>query len=268
MTDTSSKEFIDTDYYRFGREKLKLTADLQRLVWRRRLRALIGVGVFHTEIAPNTARSLLREQALLGIEGGWTNYLKLGVVYDTRDNEPAPTRGVWSEVIVELSNQLLGSDYTFSRVMVTDRRYYQILKDLVYASRVVFETMDGDVPFYEMSSFAGSFKKEEGLGGAKSVRGMRRNRFIGKTKLFANLEVRWTMFRFQKWNQNFFVATNLFADIGRVWQENPTLTLKNFQLARGAGMRIGWNQNFIVAVDMGNSNEVPFALYIGLGYLY
>ena len=33
-------------------------------------------------------------------------------------------------------------------------------------------------------------------------------------------------------------------------------------------MRIGWNQNFIVAVDMGNSNEVPFALYIGLGYLY
>ena len=50
------------------------------------------------------------------------------------------------------------------------------------------------------------------------------------------------MFRFQKWNQNFFVATNLFADIGRVWQENPTLTLKNFQLARG-GRDADWMES-------------------------
>ena len=128
--------------------------------------------------------------------------------------------------------------------------------------------MDGDVPFYEMSRFSSSFKREEALGGAKSVRGIRRNRFIGKTKLFANLELRWTMLRFHKWNQDFFVATNIFADIGRVWVANPTLTLKDFQLARGGGVRIGWNQNFIVAVDMGNSKEVPLALYIGLGYLY
>jgi outer membrane translocation and assembly module TamA len=151
---------------------------------------------------------------------------------------------------------------------VTDRRYYLLLKNLVYANRVVFETMRGDAPFYEMSPFASSFKREEGLGGAKSLRGIRRNRFIGKTKLFLNLELRWTMFRFQKWNQDFFVATNVFADVGRVWKESPSLTLKDFQLARGGGVRIGWNQNFIVAVDMGNSQEVPLALYIGLGYLY
>ncbi|MBI1930376.1 BamA/TamA family outer membrane protein [Candidatus Poribacteria bacterium] len=268
FTDESAKAFIDEHYYSFGRERLKLTADLQRFVWQRRLRALVGLGVFRTEITPNEKRSLLREQGPLGIEGGWTNYLKFGLVYDTRDNEPAPTRGAWSEVIVETSNKLLGSDYTFNRVTVTDRRYYRILKELVYANRVVFETMSGDVPFYEMSPFASSFKREEGLGGAKSMRGLPRNRFIGKTKLFANLELRWTMFRFQKWNQDFFVATNIFADIGRVWKENPTLTLKDFQLARGGGVRLGWNQNFIVAVDVGNSKEAPFALYIGLGYLY
>ncbi len=268
FTDASSEAFIDEYYYSFGRERLKFTADVQRFVWQKRLRALVGLGIFHTEITPNTERSLLQEQVPLGIEGGWTNYLKFGFVYDTRDNEPAPTSGTWSEMIVEISGGLLGSDYTSRRVTVTDRRYYRILKNLVYANRVVFEMMDGDVPFYEMSRFSSSFKREEALGGAKSVRGVRRNRFIGQTKLFANLELRWTMFRFQKWNQDFFIATNIFADIGRVWEENPTLTLKDFQLARGGGVRIGWNQNFIVAVDVGNSSEVPLALYIGLGYLY
>jgi hypothetical protein len=268
LTDESAQTFIDEDYYHFGREKFKFTTDLQRFLWEKRLRALLGLGVFQTDIAPNTALSLLQEQVPVGFKGGWTNYLRFGFVYDTRDNEPAPTRGAWSEVMVEVSNTIFGSDYDYSRVTLTDRRYYQIAKDLVYANRIVFETMGGDVPFYEMSSFASSFKREEGLGGAKSVRGIRRNRFIGKTKLFANLELRWTMFRFRAWNQNFSVATNLFADIGRVWDENPTLTLEDFQLARGGGLRIGWNQNFIVAVDMGNSDEVPLALYIGLGYLY
>lgn len=268
FADESSEEFIDKHYYNFGRKKLKLTSDLQRFIWQKRLRALIGLGIFHTDITLNEGRSLLQEQAPLGIKGGWTNYLKFGLVYDSRDNEPAPTKGMWNDVIFEVSNKFFGSDYNFTRLTLTDRRYYRIFDALVYANRVVFETMPGDVPFYEMSPYESSFKKEEGLGGSKSLRGIKRNRFIGKTKLFVNLELRWTMLRFRKWNQDFFVATNVFSDIGRVWKKNPTFTLKDFYFSKGGGVRIGWNQNFIVAVDLGHSKEVPLAIYIGQGYLY
>ena len=103
-------------------------------------------------------------------KGGWSDYLKFGLIYDTGNNEPSPSRSAWIEILAELSSRFLGSSHNFSRITLTDRRYCSIISDyLVCANRVVYEMVIGSVPFYEMFSFGSSFRKEEGLGGSRSA---------------------------------------------------------------------------------------------------
>ena len=34
--------------------------------------------------------------------GGINNFVKLGLIYDTRDNEPNPMHGIWDEAVMVL----------------------------------------------------------------------------------------------------------------------------------------------------------------------
>ena len=63
----------------------------------------------------------------IGIEGGWTNYVKLGLVYDSRDNEIVPKKGRWLDILAEISRRVLGSDYEYLRLTTTLRTYHPLL---------------------------------------------------------------------------------------------------------------------------------------------
>lgn len=104
---------------------------------------------------------------------------------------------------------------------------------------------------------------------------MLQNRFVGKTKLLVNLELRWRMFKFQAINQYFVIATNVFADIDRVWENSLRIGFRDLHLAKGGGLRLIWNENFVIALDVGNSvikydkqDSKETGVYLGLGYLY
>ncbi|MFH1251066.1 MAG: hypothetical protein V1715_08200, partial [bacterium] len=68
--------------------------------------------------------------------------------------------------------------------------------------------------------------------------------------------------------QDFYLATNEFLDLGKVWGEDDESDFSNIHISYGAGLHIGWNENFIIAVDGGTSDETGLQLYIGLGYLF
>lgn len=273
---------LETETYQ--RRRLNLATDLQRTIWQppegeknvhHKLQALLGLGIFNTDINLDQSPSL-QKMTPVGAEGGWTNYLKLGIVHDTRDNESVPTQGYWLDLLAEASNSILGSDYNYLRLTSTLRVYFPLLsKRLIYAGRVMGETLVGDPPFYELSYFANSAQwKEEALGGSKSLRGIPLNRFIGKTKFFSNQELRWLIVDFRFLNQDFTLAANLFLDFGGVWHDEAetnsreSTATNTLKISRGGGMRLIWNKNFIVAGDIGNSKETPMAVYIGIGYLY
>ena len=104
---------------------------------------------------------------------------------------------------------------------------------------------------------------------------MLQNRFVGKTKLLVNLELCWRMFKFQAINQYFVIATNVFADIDRVWENSLRIGFRDLHLAKGGGLRLIWNENFVIALDVGNSvikydkqDSKETGVYLGLGYLY
>ena len=274
-----STVFLDKYFYNYYCERLSLKADFMKALsthenGRPKLSVLLGFGLTSTtnelngdtsKLAEDITKELVTQSEL---DGGLTNYIKLGVVHDTRDNEPAPNEGHWTDFVIEIYPKLLGSDHQYSRLTLTDRRYFSITRKLVYAQRVLFEKNFGDIPFYEMSFYGSSYKVNEGLGGSKSLRGVLKNRYLGPTKMFANLEIRYKFLEFSAAGQDFYLATNEFLDLGKVWGDDDDSDFSNIHISYGAGLHIGWNENFIIAVDGGTSDETGLQLYIGLGYLF
>ncbi|MBN1986670.1 MAG: BamA/TamA family outer membrane protein [Prolixibacteraceae bacterium] len=226
--------------------------------------------------------------------GGFVPELKAGLVYDTRDNRPNPMKGIWTEAVIVAAPEFLGGESSFAKLSLTHRQYFTLIPNnlsLVY--RLAYQTtVAGDVPFYYQTQVITSVLKgaaSEGLGGAKSLRGVRRNRIVGDGFFYGNLEARWKFARFQFINNNFYLGLNGFMDFGQVTKKIdvnfPPVTdpridyesmyynegAESMHVSYGAGLRVVMNQNFIVAIDYGmaaDERDGDSGLYIGLNYLF
>jgi hemolysin activation/secretion protein len=139
---------------------------------------------------------------------------------------------------------------------------------------------------YMVNTFTKS-TKNDGLGGARSLRGILRNRIVGDAFGYGNFELRYKFLKFHKWNQNFYLSLNGFTDMGMITKTidldltkipegeeiglfNPSVD-QSLHVSYGAGLRIAMNQNFIVAVDYGiagDKRDGTKGMYINLGFLF
>jgi outer membrane protein assembly factor BamA len=203
-------------------------------------------------------------------DNGGQNSLRAGLIWDTRDREAGPRSGTWTSALVERADEGLGSAHTFTRWTLTDRRYVTLRDGLVFANRLVFQETTGDPPFYALSYVQSSFSAGEGLGGAGSLRGVLRNRYIGKGLFFWNAEVRWRFKEVSFFGKPGHLAAIGFLDSGRVWGDGlePSSLLSGLHHGGGGGIRIGLGPNFVVAVDLARGSEAGTQTYIGLDYLF
>ncbi len=299
-------------YYRHARDIFKFTADFQKqLLQDYNLRGLVGFGYHNTDIGTVDIESLnedkedvdkLPEVDLLydtylkrgaisedEAEGGLTNFVKLGLVFDTRDNEPNPMSGMWTEALVTTVPNGLGNDVSYTLFTATHRQYFTIIdKNLSFAYRLAYQSViSGKIPFFMLPFYQGSYKTEEGYGGAKTLRGVLKNRIVGNSVGFANLEIRWKFLRTKLAGQNLYLALNGFVDAGQVLKRYDNPGYEDYydsvinasgdakedalHLSYGGGFRIALNENFIIAIDYGMAKDEQdgnSGLYIGLGYLY
>jgi hypothetical protein len=262
-------------YYRFGRERLVLRGNLQRSLGDLPLRLLMGARITDVSIDPtpkDEGTTLLEEE--LGPDvpdpGGVQNSLRIGLVWDTRDRESGPQKGVWSALLVESVLEPLGSDFSFTRWTLADRRYVPLRENLIFANRVVLQHVSGSPPFHALSYVQSSFGAQEALGGSKSIRGMLRNRYIGEGVFFWNAELRWRFKEFRVLGKSGHLAAIGFLDWGRVWENGVDLSVitSDLHMGTGAGLRVGLGPNFVVAFDFGRSAEAGLQTYIDLGYLF
>lgn len=231
--------------------------------------------------------------------GGMLTNFKLGVVFDTRDNEPNPMRGMWSEILlIGAPKPLSNMDNGFTKLVVTHRQYFTLVKEkLSFVYRLGLQsTIAGKAPYYVeqimyMSKMNGA--DSEGLGGAKTLRGVLRNRVIGDGIVYGNFEFRWKFASAHWFNQNFYFALSTFFDTGRVIKnyeiEEKANTLgqadfdpdfkkdyfdfgtETFHNTVGGGLHIAMNQNFILAIDFGKAlseQDGNTGIYIGLNFLF
>lgn len=264
-------------FYRYGRDQLRLTTDVQRRVAASPLRILAGAGVTRTALDAtpfDSGTTLLAAQlgAALPIARG--NYARVGLVWDTRDREIGPTRGVWAEAIVQRATRALGATSDFTRTTATVRGYHGIGPRLVLAERVAAQTVTGDAPFFELTTIESSYKRLEGLGGAQTLRGVPRDRWIGPALWLSNSELRWHVRDGRLLGRATSTTLTAFADAGRVWDRVPNAgeamrqALRDVHGSFGAGARLGFGESFVAALDVGHSSQAAAQLYIGLGYLF
>lgn len=255
-----------------------------------------------SDCANKTAPTLFDIYQTLGIipkdqtKGGVSSAVRIGFMYDTRNFEAAPSKGIWAEAHAAFAPKFLGTSVGYTKFNLTFRHYVPLYKDrLVFAYRLNFQGYIGSAPaFYILpyDTYVGPGYDRDGFGGYRTVRGLMRDRVQGLNTGYFNTELRWKFVDFHVLKQNVTLALSGFFDGARVFKgidmhsavqstnayekyfnfSNDGKLNDKFHLAAGGGFRIIINQNFIVAVEYGKTlntqDNAKGALYINTGYLF
>ncbi len=323
----NTENFIYTPKYRLNRLALLAKTDFIGNIWDNKLfweagyhfgyfkqgaidREKINKNKKDYKMFPDTESTIYEQYRRWGLisdeeaNGGINSTIRAGLLFDTRDKEGAPSRGVWAEAHLMLAPKWLGTTNPYYRYSVTFRHYVPIVKNdiLTFAYRINYEgTIGKSAPYYVLPylTTVGQSFDRDGMGGYRSVRGIMRNRVQGLDVVSYNAEFRWRFVSFPLWKQNIAFGLSLFSDGTMVTRERD-MTFRGDEQYRaeydeymakgsdadrphitiGAGLRFIMNQNFIVAFEYGlpvsrfSSNPViknqdgKGAFYINTGYLF
>ncbi len=261
-------------YFRFGRTVLRANADLQHQLGVSALRGFVGAGArqadVHTVPYDSGTTLLAKETGQRSLPTVNTRYARVGLVWDTRDQEIGPHSGNWSELLVQRAGRVLGGDQVFTRITGSVRQYVPLASRLTFAERVVMQTVHGTPAISEMFAVQSSFRDDEILGGASSLRGIPKNRYVGKGVAFSNSELRWTAASFGVRGTPSQLVLSGFGDVGRVWAEGLDVSdlVTDLHVGYGGGARLALGPTFVIALDVGHSSQSTAAIYLGLGYLF
>ena len=307
-------------YYHMKRNMLRLLADFQYKLTPN-LRLAGGVSFWRFDIGDlnsekygyNPQATVYKHYIQYGLieekekNGGNRLELKAGLVFDNRDIEAAPNKGIWSEVYVNGSPDVFGDGYNYLKLCAHWRQYISIplgfkAGDPVFAYHIAYQgTIAGNTPFYVQQNITALVLKQmvsEGLGSSNTIRGTFTNRIIADGYAWGNFELRVKLVNFKLFGQYFYVATNPFFDCGIITQpyrlekmatlpdvaaaaatagyksasEYLKAKTSEFVKTAGIGLKLAWNQNFIISVEGAhNFNKGlgdPFWLSIGVNYAF
>lgn len=236
--------------------------------------------------------------------GGLNSSIRLGLLFDTRDKEGAPSRGIWAEAHLMMAPKWLGTTNPYYRYSATFRHYVPIVKNdiLTFAYRLNYEGSFGkDTPYYVLPYITtmGQTYDRDGMGGYRTIRGIMRSRVQGLDMASYNVELRWRFVQFTLWKQNIAFGLNIFSD-GTMVTKGRDMSFRGEEQYRseydayiakgtkadrphitvGGGLRFIMNQNFIVAFEYGlpiskfskdpiiKNQDGNGAFYINTGYLF
>lgn len=237
-------------------------------------------------------------------EGGNVIQLKLALIYNSKNHDNDPTKGIYFETsftgVPDIIDSKGYNHITFNAVW---QHYIPVYKDeLIFSYRIVAQNVIvGKIPYYAMINTNILFYKKmttDAMGGSNSVRGINRNGVIGKGFVWFNAELRWRIFGFRFVNQNWVIGINPFFDAGMVtqrfrfeeqktaWKEivndyglnnsDKDLIYSNksegVHSSAGCGLKIIMNQNFIVSVDTAKALDSrdgdKLKVYVGFNFLF
>ncbi len=316
---TGDPDYKSRMFYRVDRKNFRVLSDFQFKLNGNKLRAYAGMAYYNITIDTvnvpklNSGKTddllpynadvpgLYQKYVQWGIipssiaNGGQVMQLRSGIIYDTRDNEPMPNKGMWDEAIL-IGGYMFGHpEYSYLQFIATHRQYFTIVKKrLIFAYRVAYsQELAGNTPYFMLPFYYTTKEMQDGFGGAKTLRGIMRDRIVAKGVAMSNLEMRWRAVNTKLFGQDFYVAFSAFLDgaiitkryeytadlsaeadplaVAQLYFDTNADDIKAPHISYGGGIRFGLNENFIVAVDYGMANnpqDGTSGLYIGLNWLF
>ena len=316
----------NVNYYGMSREMLRILANFQGRItdnlnwaagvnfWKWNLGAMKdkGVEVNGNKQYYDTNVTLYNFLANSGVltdaekNGGLSLEFNAGLVYDTRDIEAAPNKGIWAEAY--LNGNFVGSPYL--KACAYFRHYISIPIPIpagnpVFAYRLAWQhTIAGETPLFMVQNNPLLVQRNmisEGFGSSNTIRGLRENRILAEGMAWANTELRIKLVKFKLANQYFYIAVNPFFDAGIITKPykedalakiadadgkiyDPAFNIltgtgdpiydaskvNTLVYSGGAGLKIAMNQNFIVSADFAKcfTEGMDAGLWIGIGINY
>lgn len=190
----------------------------------------------------------------------FVNIYTLTMFYDSipAAEEVHPLRGIRAGLRYEWAGPAAASDYRFDRTSLLINQYIPIGRtgagpgestggtELILAWRGLVSSSRGDVPFFE----------EIGLGGRR-LRGYPAQTFIDRVVASGSLELRWTAAHASGPGMDVILLG--FVDEGRVARTGREVTVRDWHVAKGAGVGFLFDRNSLIEVVYGRSLYESYA---------
>ena len=182
---------------------------------------------------------------------------KFSLVVDTRDNKVVPQKGIYWQTSYRYLSGLNDQSNSFSQLNSEFSFYLKLIRNrLTFANRFGGGTTFGDdFEFYQAQY----------LGGDEHLRGYRKYRFAGKSKIFNNAELRWRLANFRTYLFPAAFGILAFYDTGKIYDKdnNSSKWLSGY----GGGIWISPLKRMVLTVTYTASKEDKLPL-IGLGWKF
>lgn len=281
---------LGASQYGMTRNSFKISSNFQGSIWKNlswaaglnywNMQTSALQGRFAQKFCPDEDNTLYTQYSDAGLihqneaRGGNHMEFKAGVVFDSRDKEAAPEKGIWAELYAFGAPDISNTGYNYLKLAFHFRHYISLPwkwngGGMVFAYHLGYQgTMAGEVPFYMQQNICTLVQRQvmsEGLGSANNVRGISQNSMVADGVAWGNAELRIKLVSFQLWRQFFYVGVCPFYDVGMVVQPyraddhyafvrsyEPTMTRSEYNKQVytpvhniGGGLAIGWNENFV-----------------------
>ena len=200
-----------------------------------------------TDIVDKQNNEILKEDAVLGSNGGEIIGLGTDLVWDTRDNLFFPNTGGYQYFKITVYPSAW-SDFSYYSFELDVRHYNAFSPDHVLAGNFYFAGVSGNTPFYKLPA----------LGGQYRMRGYFEGRY--RDNLYSMLQLEYRQYFWWKFG---FVA---FAGVGDVAEDLQKFTLKDLKYSFGLGIRFLFNkeQKVNLRMDIGIGQDGNSGLYFGI----
>ena len=194
-----------------------------------------------------------------------------GLLWDTRDDETDPERGLFNELSVR-GGPVFEAEAGYLGFNAHARLYLPVVPFyFTLGLRAMADVLLGQPPFYELAR-TGGFWPVEGLSGPLALRGMPARRYHGKVKVLGNLEARFRFFTLRVLGQRTTVGALAFLDAGRVWADTvprPELdgAAPGVKVGAGAGLRLRFGTTLMVRADFAWTAEGS-GIYIDVEHIF
>ncbi len=200
---------------------------------------------------PGISTRSFRDQAFAGMH---TEFIA-----DITDHPVNPKQGFIWHNRAELNAGIADSKSIYAPMFSTFSFFVSpsLSPQVTFASRVGVEHRVGEFPFFDAST----------VGGRRSVRGWRSDRFAGRTSFFTNAELRLKLLDYSTYIALGELGVLGFFDNGRVWTEADPTPGKTWHQGYGGGIWFSLFDLAVINASVGFSEEDTI-VDVKLGFLY
>jgi hypothetical protein len=247
---------VNRKYYRFRRNALTLSVGVNRTFHSYHQLHLTG-NVQSINIRNDEGRLITKEQVDLPADALNQKYYASGGAhyrFKRSDDPVIPTKGFEFNLGGAHTRNLKDADRNFFSYESSVSFYIPVFKVLSLASRVGGEAITGKPEFFQLAY----------LSGKENLRGVRRQRYYGKTSFYNNNELRLILNTRNK-IFNGKIGLLAFIDQGRVWQ--PGEKSDRLHVGYGGGFFVAPFNKILLNASYGISKD-DRVLHMRIGFLF